>query len=80
MIKSLFYFILLLIGIPVGFLLSKLCNDEIKNWRFRLKLIAVVCVFLMTGLFFSNFVYRVPVIVSLFFVIIVCEVVILKSK
>jgi len=80
MIKSLGYLWLLLAGVFVGFLLAWLCSDEIKNWRFRLKLIIGACVVLIIGLFFSSFIYRTPSIVSLFFVIIVCEIIILKIK
>lgn len=70
MLSNLFYLILLLIAIPTGLILKKLCKDEIKNWAGRFKLICLVSFILSLIFLYSNFEYKIPVIFSLFFIMI----------
>ena len=80
MLQNLLYLILLISGVLVGIILLKLCKDEIKNWKKRLFIISVICFILIIGLFFINFLYKIPSIIGLFFIIIVCLTIIWKSK
>ena len=79
MIEVLFYFGMLLLGIPSGLFLVRLCRDEIQKWTGRLKFMIGVCIILGLGLIFSSFTYKIPTIVSLLFVIIVNLVILKKS-
>lgn len=79
MIQNLLYLLLLLAGFPTGLLLSKLCKDEIKKWRKRLFAMCVIALFGAVMVSFLNFEYKFPVIVSLFFIVIVCLTVVWKS-
>lgn len=76
---NLFYLLLLLAGFPVGLLLAKLCKDEIKKWRKRLFIISAILLISIIVVSFLNFEYKFPVIISLFFVIIVCLTIVWKS-
>ncbi len=82
MLTNLFYLILLILGFPVGILLSKLCKDEIKNWRKRLMgicLIAFLAIIFMVFIPAKFYPYKTPAIISLFFIIIICLIIIWKS-
>lgn len=76
---NLFYLLLLLAGFPAGLLLAKLCKDEIKKWRKRLFIISAILLISIIVVSFLNFEYKFPVIISLFFVIIVCLTIVWKS-
>ena len=79
MLKILLYSFVLVLGFPTGILLAKLTKDEIKNWRTRLILIAGLSLIISIVLFFTNLDYKIPVIISLFFVIITNLTIIWKS-
>jgi len=82
MLANLYYLILLLLGFPVGLLLSKLCKEEIKAWRKRLFIISAISLVLAVGVSFiplNIFIYKFPVIITLFFIIIVCLTIVWKS-
>ncbi len=75
MISNLYYLILLLAGFPAGLLLARLCRDEIKNWKKRLFIISIMSLILaivVSFIPFDIFIYKFPVIVTLFFIIITC--------
>ncbi|MEK6859904.1 MAG: hypothetical protein AABX54_03750 [Nanoarchaeota archaeon] len=79
MLTNLFYIIILILGFPIGILLAKMCKDEIKSWRKRLKIISAVCFFLGLIIVFIDFEYKIPVIVTLFFIIITNLTIVWKS-
>jgi len=79
MLANLFYLLILLIGIPVGLFLVKLCKDETESWKFRFKLIIGVCLVLVLIMGFSGFEFKVPVIVSLLFVVVTSVVVVRRG-
>jgi len=82
MIQNLYYLLLLLAGFPAGLILAKLCKDEIKNWRKRLFIISIISLILAVAVSFipfDIFIYKFPVIVSLFFIIIACLTIVWKS-
>jgi len=80
MLTNLLYLLLLIIGIPTGLWLSKLCEEELKAWRKRLFIISVICFVLVVVMLFTNFLYKIPIIISLFFIIIVCLTIIWRSN
>ena len=82
MLTNLLYLLLLIAGFPVGLFLAKLCKEEIKAWRKRLFIISIVCLLLSIIISFISitlYVYKLPTIVSLFFIIITCLTIIWKS-
>ena len=79
MLSNLLYLILLLVGFPAGLLLAYLCKDELKTWKKRLFIMSCISLLLIVVVSFLNFEYKLPVIISLFFIIIVCLTVIWKS-
>ena len=78
--QNLFYALVLLLSIPSGLLLAWLCSDEIRNWVWRLKMIAVVCVVLSVVLLFIDLTYKTSLIISVLFVAMTCLVIVKKAK
>ena len=74
------YVILLLLGFPTAYVLTKLCKDEIKNWKVRFIIIILTLLILSIVISFTNFKFKIPVIISLMFMVITLLVVILKSS
>lgn len=70
MLKEMFYLIILAIGFPAGLILAKMCKDEIKSWRKRLLIICGISLILGIIIFFTYFEYKIPVIITLSFIII----------
>lgn len=80
--QTLFYLLLLLAGFPTGLILARLCREEIKNWRKRLFVISIISLIIEVGVSFipfNSFTYKFPVIISLFFIIITCLIIVWKS-
>ncbi len=77
--KNLFYLIILLLGFPVGYYLAHIAKEEIKKWRKRLLGLCSVCLVSAVGISFTGFEYKFPVILSLFFIMIVSLVIVWKS-
>ena len=59
MIKELIYLIIILLGIPAGLFLAKICKEEIKNWRKRLKILIAGCFVVIVAVFFLDFEYKI---------------------
>ncbi len=78
--KNLFYILLLILGIPVGLLLARLCKEEIKSWKKRLFVMLFVCLILIVLVAFLSFEYKIPVIISLFFVVVTCLIIVWKAN
>ena len=72
MLQNLLYLLLLVIGFPTGIFLAKLCKEELNAWRTRLFIISVISLVGIIAIAFVDFLYKIPIIVSLFFIIIVC--------
>ena len=82
MLTNLYYLLLLIAGFPTGLLLAHICKDEIKKWRGRLFLISGLSLILAVGISlipFSVYLYKIPTIIALFFLIIVCLTINWKS-
>jgi len=82
MLENIIYIIILILGFPAGLILAKMCKDEIKAWRKRLKIISVICLIIAIIVSFLSstiFIYKLPVIIALFFMIITCLTIVWKS-
>ena len=79
MIEVLLYIVVLLLGIPSALILNKLCKEEIKNWRKRFFIFSIICLISILIFAFTNFSQKIPVIISLFFMIVVFLTLIWKS-
>jgi hypothetical protein len=82
MLENIIYILILVAGFPAGLILSNMCEDEIKAWRKRLKIISIICFLLAFGIYFLTsaiFIYKLPVIVALFFIIITSLTIIWKA-
>jgi hypothetical protein len=79
MLKTLIYIIILALGFPTGLVLARFCREEIKNWRKRFLIISIICLILAIITAFLDFIYRIPVIIALIFIIIVLLTIIWKS-
>ncbi len=80
MIKEILYFVIVILGIPAGLFISKLCKDEIKSWRVRLIGMGIISLVLGIVVFFTGFEYKISVMISLFFVVIFCLTIVLKNQ
>jgi hypothetical protein len=78
--ENLFYLLLLIMGFPAGLLLAYLCKDEIKKWRKTLFVMSGVALFLIVVVSFLTFEYKLPAIISLFFIIITCLTIVWKGN
>ena len=72
MLQNLLYLLILVVGFPVGLFLAKLCKEELNAWRTRLFIISVLSLIGIIVITFTSFLYKIPIIISLFFIIIVC--------
>ena len=79
MIKELIYILILIAGVPAGLVLTKLCRDEIRNWRKRLWIISIICLILAFIILFLDFEYKIPAIITLIFILITSMVIIWRS-
>lgn len=68
MISELLYLITILLGIPSGIILYYMCAEEIESWRKSLHLINLISIIGIILLYFIEFSYYIPIIVSLFFI------------
>ncbi len=62
--------LILLTAFPVAYFLIYLCKDEIRGWRKRLNVISLISLILAIVMFFTEFEFKVPIIITCFFVII----------
>ena len=70
MLKEVGYIVIVLLGIPIGMFLSRLCREEIVAWAGRLKLISIVAFIIGIIVWFMDFSYRIPVVVALLFIVV----------
>lgn len=77
--QILFNLILLLLGFPTGLILARLCKEELKAWRKRLFIMSFVSFILIIMMIFVDFLYKLSIIISLFFIIITCLTIIWKN-
>lgn len=68
MLNVFIYIIIFLLSVPTTYILSKLCEDEIKNWKKRFNIIAISSLILAVIIYFIPFNYKLPVSFSLLFI------------
>ncbi|MEK6914292.1 MAG: hypothetical protein AABW83_01450 [Nanoarchaeota archaeon] len=72
-------YLVLLLAFPTGIILSKFCQDELKSWKNKFKIILIISLILSIISIISKFEYKIPITLSLFFIVITMFVLILKS-
>jgi len=80
MVKELIYLIIILFGIPVGLFLAKTCKEEIKAWNKRLKILIICCFLIGIFLFFVDFQYKIPIIITLSWMTITFLIIIFRIR
>ncbi|MBS3079424.1 hypothetical protein J4218_04840 [Candidatus Pacearchaeota archaeon] len=80
MINNLLYIILLILGFPSGLYLTKVCREEVKKWKKRFLWISGLCFIIAILVFFTNFQYKIPVIIALLFIIVTLLTIVWKSS
>lgn len=79
MIKEMLYVLIILLGIPTGLFLSNLCKEELESWKHRVSSMALFSFLLTLILYFTTFEYRVPVMVSLLFMVVTFVSIVVRS-
>jgi len=80
MIKEVLYVIVIILGIPTGYLLAYLCKEEVGVWRKRLTSIAIIAIVLGIIMFFINFQYKIPISVTMGFIAVFCLTIVFRKK
>lgn len=80
MLNNSLYILGLLLGIVFGYILTKLCSDELKNWRKRLLLIGSIAILGIVLLVFSTIDLKIPLILALAFIIVTVLTIIFQKK
>ena len=80
MLKIFLYVIILLLGVPVGLYLSYVCKEELKAWRKRFLILSIICLILIFLVSLMDFSYKIPSLLSLFFIIIVFLTIFYKAN
>jgi len=80
MIKEIVYVLIIFLAIPTAFILYGISSEEIKGWKKRLFIISIICFIAIIGLFLTGFEYKIPIIITLFFIIITNLTLIWRSK
>ena len=65
----LIYIIIILLAIPTGLFLAKLCEEELNDWKLRFKIMIMISFILSIGIYFSSLEYKISIMVSLLFII-----------
>lgn len=76
---NLFYILILLAGFPIGYFLAWLARDELvagRKWFLALSLVSLVSA---VAISFISFYLKFVMILSLFFIIIICLIAVWKS-
>ena len=68
MINIILYLIILLLGIPFGLFLAKICKDETKAWKRRLKVITIISIILTITVYLTNLEFKSPISIALLFI------------
>jgi len=70
MIKEVGYLVIVLLGIPVGIILYTLCKEEVNSWVSRIKFVPIICVILGVFVWIVNLKFKVPITISLIFILV----------
>lgn len=80
MVKEIVYMLIIFLAIPAAFILYGVSSEEIKSWRKRLFIISIICFIAIIGLAFTGFEYKIPIIITLFFIILTNLTLVWRSK
>ena len=80
MIQNILYALLLIAGFPAGLYIANLTKEELKNWKTRFIAIIIIFFIIAISILFTSFEFKVPIVITLFFGIIVFLTLIWKSK
>lgn len=72
MLKEVMYVLLVVLGFFAGFIILKLCKDEVKKWRKRFLFIFAALFLFMVIVYFLEFEYKTSVILALAFSMAYC--------
>ena len=65
----LIYIIIILLAIPTGLFLARLCKEELTDWKLRFKIIILISFILSIIIYFSSLEYKTSIVISLLFII-----------
>ncbi|VVB78030.1 Uncharacterised protein [uncultured archaeon] len=80
MLNYLFYLIILVLGVLAGVILEKLCKDEVQAWKKRLTILSIFSLAGSFIVFFINFEYKLPIIITFMFIIVTSTTIIWKIR
>jgi hypothetical protein len=80
MLKDVLYLFIILAGIPAALWLMRAADEEVKEWKGRLSMIAIISGVGAPLVYFLRIEYSEPIIVGLLFIIIVCMTIIRRTK
>ena len=69
MIREVIYLLVISAGILNGIFLARWCADELKIWRKRFLILAIISLALIIVVYFTSFEYKIPVITAFLFTI-----------
>ena len=79
MIDKILFAMIVLAGIPVGLFLSSLCKEELRSWKKRFIYLSIISFIFSLLLFFTNFEFKIPIIITLFFIKSILLTIVFKS-
>ena len=79
MLKSVFYLIGLVLGIPTGLILARMCKEEVKSWRKFLNMSVIILLALGVIVYFTDVLYKLQIILTFIFMIITSLTIVWKS-
>ncbi|MEK6830482.1 MAG: hypothetical protein AABX77_00445 [Nanoarchaeota archaeon] len=79
LLSNLLYTIIILAGFPAGLILAGLCNEELKSWKKRLTILSLISLLISIAVYLTDFEFKIPIVITLFFIIIACLTIIWKS-
>ncbi len=67
-------------GFVNGLLLAHLCKEEVRKWRVRFFMMAIVSALLSIGIYFTKFQYKLPIMMALLFICITSLTIMWRAK
>lgn len=79
MIKEIMYFLIVILGFFSGFIMFRLCKDEMRKWRKKFFFIFILSLSLELIIYFFNFEYKTPLMLTLIFIMVYCLSLIVRN-
>jgi hypothetical protein len=80
MLKEPLYILVIALGIPTGLFLSNLCKEELESWKHKISSMILFSFLLSIVIYFTNFQYKTPIIISLLFIVVTSLTILKKSR